>query len=188
MVVRAGDILRRAFFFGPGGVDGVAILELLGGKIKEHFLRPFRLAVHLRQHILRRVAEADAAHAGGVRADGSRIAGGLHALHRIPRIDYPHGVFVGNAALINVQMPVPPVFQLFKLPVRRAGFAQRGQRSLCSGDGLIVVGQRAFGDAEEEADLFLSPRRQGDLRVQRAARLAALQICTGQAAVLNLNG
>ena len=80
---------------------GMAVFKLLGSQIFQHFIGPFRLTVCLGQHVLGAVPEPDSPHARGIGADGTGIPGGLHALQRIPDIDFPLGIGIRDLALIS---------------------------------------------------------------------------------------
>ena len=148
MIIRTGDVLGRAFFLRPGGMYGVSVLKLLGGKVPEHIPRPIRLAVGLRQHILRRVPEPDVTHAGGIRADGAGQPCGVNALQRVPGVDLPLGVSIGDLTLEYIQVLLPPCLQLLKLFPDGPLFPQGGEGLLCLGNGAVVIRQCALCHAE----------------------------------------
>ena len=187
MIIRAGNILRRTFFFRPGSMNRVAILQLLGGQIPQHLLGPFRLAICLGQHVLSCIPKANASHTGGVRADGTGITGGLDTLQRVPGVDHSLGVCVGKIALIHCQMLAPPALELCKLPIRLAVFPECSQRLVCAGNSPVIIGQSSLGYAKEEVNLLVRACLQADVRMQRTAGLAALQIGVGEAPILDFN-
>ena len=187
MIIRAGNILRRTFFLRPGGMNGMAVLQLLRSQIPQHLLGPFWLSICLGQHVLGRIPEANPAHAGGVRADGTGITGGLDTLQRIPCVDHPIGVCVWKIALIHCKMLAPPALELCKLPICFAVFPECSQRLVCSGYSLVIIGQRPLVYAKEEVNLFFCACLQADMDVQRSTGLAALQIRFGEVPILDFN-
>ena len=187
MVIGTGNVLGRSVFLWPCGMYAVSVLKLLGGKVPEHIPCPLRLAICLCQHILRRVPETDAPHAGGVRADGAGQPCGVDALQRVPCVDLPLGVSVGDFTLEYIQVLLPPHLQLFKLRTGSPLFPQGGQGFLCLVNGAVVIRQCALRHAEIVMKLPFLTGREGNMGMQCTAGLTALKIGVRQIPVLNFH-
>ena len=96
MIIRTGYVLRQLAIFGPALMHGMSVLELLGTEIIEHISRPFGFAIRLRQHILTGISKAYPPYARSGRTYRARKSRRIDRLQRIPNVDLPLGVRIGN--------------------------------------------------------------------------------------------
>ena len=112
----------------------------------------------------------------------------MDALQRVPGVDLPLGVSIGDLTLEYLQVLLPPCLQLLKLLPGGTLFPQGGEGLLCLGNGAVVIRQCALCHAEIVMKLPFLAGCKGNMGMQRAAGLAALKIGIGQMPLLDFHG
>ena len=140
--------------------------------------KPQRVFCHPRiphahgQHVLRRIAVADSAHAGGLRVDSAGVSRCRHAVDRPPDRDHSLQRRIRKPAACMVQICIPERPDRVLLCVQPVHAASKR----CHASGLLrcvaEIGKAVFRDSQKKADPNLLARAQDLPRLKRKAGLA----------------
>ena len=111
----------------------------------------------------------------------------MDALQRIPGVDIAHSLRIRDLALKNIQMIVPPGAALAELLLHRTFFAKGRQGFFRLLNSIFVIRQRTLGNAKVVMRASFRSGSDGQMAVQCAARLTAIQIRIGQLPVFHFN-
>ena len=112
----------------------------------------------------------------------------MDALQRVPGVDLPLGVSIGDFTLEYIQVLLPPCLQLLKLLTGGPLFPQGGQGLLCLSNGAVVIRQRALCHAKIVMKFSFLAGCEGNMGMQRTAGLAALKVGIRQMSFLDFHG